>query len=94
MPIDYLVNLLKSLVADIPVTEHSTFLLVSAAALLLAFGVFSFMVKSIKKIILAAIVIGLLSVYGTGFGLGPVYDVAAEQVTNAVDTLREASGAF
>ena len=64
--LNYLFQLLDSLVGGIPTADQGTLVLTSAGYLALAAGAFLIITKSLKKIALFAIVLGALSVMATG----------------------------
>jgi len=64
--LNFLSQLLGSLVAGIPASEQGTLVLTSAGYLALAAGALLIITKSLKKIALLAVVLGALSVMVTG----------------------------
>ncbi len=60
--LNYLFQLLDSLVAGIPVEDHETLVLTSAGYLAIAAGAFLFITNSLKKVALSAVALGVLSV--------------------------------
>lgn len=64
--LNYLFQLLDSLVAGIPVADQGTLVLTSAGYLAIAAGAFMFITKSLKKVAMSAIVLGVLSVLASG----------------------------
>lgn len=64
--LNYLFQLLDSLVAGIPASDQGALVLTSAGYLAIAAGVFMIVTKSLKKIALTAIGLGVLSVLTSG----------------------------
>jgi hypothetical protein len=87
--LNYLFQLLDSIVAGISTTDYGTLIMTSGGYLAIAAGAFMLITNSLKKTATSAILLGVLSVLASGetLSVASVMEAISEMVTQLFGTL-------